>query len=756
MKKHFTRILLLAVIAFIEPVITHAQVNVQDSLALVDLYDSTNGPHWVFTSPLNTWNLSTPVKYWTGVIVTNERVTSLFLLQDSLKGNIPSSLGNLTNLEVLNLSDNELSGAIPPSLENLISLKTLDLSNYAWPFGNQLSGTIPASLGSLINLQDLELHDNQLNGTIPASLGNLANLQILNLSDNNLEGSIPSSLGNLDSLRNLNLELDHLSGKIPASLGKLDSLKNLDLGLNELTGTIPALFKNLTNIQKLNLSYNQLSGSILPEIGNLSNLENLLLNYNQLTGTIPSSFKTLNNLQDLELNSNQLTGTIPSFLGTLTNLTHLYLSGNQLTGTITPELSNLTSLQYLGLDHNQLTGSIPYWLGNLSQLQYLSLEYNQLTDTIPPELGNLGKLESLIIGHNQLSGGVPSWLDKLRSLFYLQVEHNKLSGIVPSEFDSLKDLYVVRIDSNELSGVFPESLYGSFIAVLQIQGNHFTFDGIEQAVQKAQPPDYFGTFTYAPQDTIPLHYNANIFSVSAGGTISNNTYKWYKDGSLIKTIKGDSVFTITEPGKYYVAVTNSIATKLTLYSDTVDAAVLAASLLSFTAIKQPASVLLNWQTASEINTNYFNIQRSSDGIHFIIINKLMAEGNSNSIKNYSYTDDAVKSLNKSILYYRIEEVDKDASGTFSIIRIVNMNDDRTFTISPNPARDFINITSSDNVDNAQVSITNMSGKMLYKATYNFTSNAPLKIRVSQFAGDMFIVTINSTGKHDVFKMLKVN
>jgi hypothetical protein len=79
----------------------------------------------------------------------------------------------------------------------------------------------------------------------------------------------------------------------------------------------------------------------------------------------------------------------------------------------------------------------------------------------------------------------------------------------------------------------------------------------------------FPNAVYTPQKLIPIHKNGNILSVSAGGTLSNNTYKWFRSGTLIATIKGDSVFHPAQSGNYVVQVKNSVATKLTLSSSTI-------------------------------------------------------------------------------------------------------------------------------------------------------------------------------------------
>jgi len=162
-------------------------VDVNDSMALVDLYNSTNGSGWYNNT---NWLTTNPVSTWEGVEVTNNRVTRIDLYSNNLTGTLPSSIGNLEMLERLFLSSNQLNGAIPASIGNLETLERLYLSS------NQLSGTIPASISNLDNLSELNLSSNQLSGDIPASIGNLANLSELNLYSNQLSGAIPPSIGN--------------------------------------------------------------------------------------------------------------------------------------------------------------------------------------------------------------------------------------------------------------------------------------------------------------------------------------------------------------------------------------------------------------------------------------------------------------------------------------------------------------------------------------------------------------------------------
>ena len=102
----------------------------------------------------------------------------------------------------------------------------------------RLSGTIPAQLGNLTNLQDLNLGSNRLSGTIPAELGNVTHLESLMLLSNQLSGPIPTRLGNLTSLTFLALSSNQLSGSIPAELGSLPKL------IRDLTISYNALYTN--------------------------------------------------------------------------------------------------------------------------------------------------------------------------------------------------------------------------------------------------------------------------------------------------------------------------------------------------------------------------------------------------------------------------------------------------------------------------------------------------------------------------------
>ena len=254
-----------------------------DREALVALYNAMDGPNW--TNNEN-WLSDRPLREWHGVMTdASGRVISLDLFDNQLRGDLPPELGQLSNLEWLQLSVNQLSGDLPPELGQLSNLEDLSLT------GNQLSGGIPAELGQLANLEELHLTGNQLRGEIPAELGRLSNLTWLSLGDNELRGEIPAELGRLPNLTWLDLGENELSGEIPAELSRLSDLESLGLWSNRLSGEIPAELGRLSNLTELWLDGNKLSGEIPAELGRRSNLTALWLGDNELSGCVPDALR---------------------------------------------------------------------------------------------------------------------------------------------------------------------------------------------------------------------------------------------------------------------------------------------------------------------------------------------------------------------------------------------------------------------------------------------------------------------------------
>jgi Leucine-rich repeat (LRR) protein len=321
---------------------TPAQI---DSLALVALYDSTDGANW--TDNTN-WLSDSTISTWKGITIGDSgRVTEIYLRQNKLDGTIPKEVWDITQLREINLSNNKLSGTIPKEIGNLINLKKLNLS------GNNLSGNIPIEIDKLVKLTNLSLFKNKLSGNIPAEIGNMIKLRSLGMSDNEFVGSIPTEIGNLVNLYNLNLSKNQLTGVLPVELCNLTKLGYLILNSNQLSGNIPHEIGNLTNMGYFYIHENQFDGTIPAEIGNWVKVRNLMLNKNQLSGNIPQEITNLSLMMDLNISDNQLTGSVPDSITKLINLKTLNLSQNDLDGL--PDLSSLPKIEKLYIENNKLT-----------------------------------------------------------------------------------------------------------------------------------------------------------------------------------------------------------------------------------------------------------------------------------------------------------------------------------------------------------------------------------------------------------------
>ena len=215
-----------------------------DRGALVALLEASaeDGEH---RDRFSTWLTDQPLGEWEGVSTDIDgRVVKLDFRGTGWNGALPSELGNLSRLVVLNFGQaeprsNALSGEIPVELGRLANLRVLDLGVEEVP-GYRLSGEIPRELGKLTSLRRLNLSGNQLSGEIPAELGNLAELRTLGLFANQLTGEIPAELGDLSQLQELYLHWNQLRGEIPEEMNDgLSGLRVLTLHRNRLTGCLP-------------------------------------------------------------------------------------------------------------------------------------------------------------------------------------------------------------------------------------------------------------------------------------------------------------------------------------------------------------------------------------------------------------------------------------------------------------------------------------------------------------------------------------
>ncbi|XP_022741882.1 MDIS1-interacting receptor like kinase 2-like [Durio zibethinus] len=303
---------------------------------------------------------------WTGISCNDVgSVTKIYPPSDGAVKFENMNFSCFPNLVFLSLSGQEVSGSmnddgvVMSKIGHLSTLVHLDLSN------NSLFGELSPQLGNLFQLEFLDLSYNRyIKGSLPLELWNLKNLAILNLTGNQIKQLFPPSFLLLNNnLTHLHLSGNMLVGSIP-SLGQLTNLVTLNLSNNMLDGSVSSSLGSLTNLVTINLSNNKLVGPLF-NLNHLTKLEELLLSFNRIDGSMPSKIGDLQTLRVLSLNSNLLEGAIPEEIGNLNALTSLDLSGNQLSGSIPPQIGNCLDLEELKLRSNSLRGPIPDQIGSL-------------------------------------------------------------------------------------------------------------------------------------------------------------------------------------------------------------------------------------------------------------------------------------------------------------------------------------------------------------------------------------------------------
>jgi Leucine-rich repeat (LRR) protein len=623
----------------LNPFTGKTQVNTQDSLALVDLYNSAGGPSWINHT---NWLTIAPLNTWFGVNVQNNNVQSLQLSSNNLNGVLPNTFGNLSAAQDIELSFNRLSGTIPSGIGGLINIFVLRLDH------NLLSGRVPAELVNvnsqnfpsiaidynnltfdgieLIGIDKSPIHyDHQANlpliqnGNIlsVAAGGTISKnkykwykddvLMITKTGDSTFSFSTPGNY----SVEVTNTNAQFLTLYSVTTANQQDSLAMVDLynntngsqwliNTNWLSSYPLSSWYGITllrgKITTLEVTGNNMEGSIPQSIGNLINADWINLTDNKLTGSIPATIGNLVNTYTLYLRNNNLTGSIPETIGNMTGMRNLDLSYNQISGNIPTTFNNIQGVSILS--HNQLTGSIPNFL-NKANVTGLDLSYNQLTGSLPVDLGDFTFLLQILLNNNQFTGTIPSSIGRLQPIGIIDLSNNQLTGSIPDSIvNCLQQSSTLNLSKNQLTGKIPDSLskisYGGSIQLngnklsgpipswksanllrLTLQDNNFTFDGIEPLI--ASPPIVQNPLLYFPQSVIPITKTGNLISVSAGGTLAKNTFRLYRDNVLVKTQAGDSSFVVTASGMHYITVTNSIATQLTLTSavDTIAGLVIA-------------------------------------------------------------------------------------------------------------------------------------------------------------------------------------
>lgn len=418
-------------------------------------------------------------------------LTKLLVRDTKLEGLLPfwgvNSWGDLDQLQILDLSQNDFEGELPPQLSGMTQLQELVLSN------NGFTGQLP-DVKALGFLRVLQVDYNDLEGPIPdpcpdsSSPPCASNLEEINLCCNDFEGELPAGLEHLTHVQKLHVQQNRLDSMVAATLSNKQVLAELDISYNFISASVTDLIDAIDNrgyMYEMDLSHNQLTGELGANLAEFTRAGSLHFNHNAITGALPhvgpdqNGNNGITNVLTLDVSNNVMTGDLPD-LSDLEYCRTLKIEDNRFTGTLNEMPSGL---RYLEAERNQLSsiGQLPSSItsvdidGNqfqvsiddlglgssLVSLNTLSMARNMFTGQIGA-IGQLPAIVRLIANDNQLTGGIQLQGGQAHNLNRIELQNNNLSGRMSNNpfwcqdrsYASTKDLYL-DLSGNSLTGPFP-------------------------------------------------------------------------------------------------------------------------------------------------------------------------------------------------------------------------------------------------------------------------------------------------------------
>lgn len=260
-------------------------------------------------------------------------------------------------------------------------------------------------------------------------------------------------------------------------------------------------------------------------------------------------------------------------------------------------------------------------------------------------------------------------------------------------------------------------------------------------------------------DAVPLNSNLyyNGILVTSGQLITNFNPSLFK-------IEFTPVTVGSKLTEFYYSFVDSAGKKdpaTALYSLNW-LSILPATGLQLSAIRDGNNVSLNWKTISEINSDYFEIERSTDSRNYIKVGtSVQAAGISNSEKLYHAVDD-IRNVQSPLVYYRIKLTDKNGKKAYSNVGTVKLPENgAVIKLVPNPFISEITINASVEQNSALgIRMLDLSGRSISNSSLKITKEIPsVTIRnLNNLTRGIYLVEVTDlqSGKKTVFKVEKIN
>jgi hypothetical protein len=177
--------------------------------------------------------------------------------------------------------------------------------------------------------------------------------------------------------------------------------------------------------------------------------------------------------------------------------------------------------------------------------------------------------------------------------------------------------------------------------------------------------------------------------------------------------------------------------------------VLPIELLTFTASCEANTILLKWSTATELNNDYFTIERTNDGINYSIIDTVGGAGNSWQTMHYSLLD---QNSQEGTNYYRLKQTDFNGQFSYSQIIAVACIWDVAVNVQvyPNPVNNQLNIEINGNSQPVNFQIINSTGAIIY----NGILTQKTTLETTNFSPGIYLIRFINDNVDETKKIIK--
>ncbi|MEO6550535.1 MAG: T9SS type A sorting domain-containing protein [Ferruginibacter sp.] len=167
-------------------------------------------------------------------------------------------------------------------------------------------------------------------------------------------------------------------------------------------------------------------------------------------------------------------------------------------------------------------------------------------------------------------------------------------------------------------------------------------------------------------------------------------------------------------------------------------------LVSFTGKYSDGKAVLDWQTSQEINSDRFELLKSTDGQEFSKVASIPAAGKSNIIKNYGYQDNVTNNTN--YVFYRLKQIDMDGKSTFSSVVKLSLTSHPAFDIFPNPFTNNFTVSfGAAKTSTATLTVQSSTGSLVYSTTIHVTkgNNSVLMNNLPPLQKGIYYVSVSN-------------